>query len=197
MELLARYEIPTSVTTRSPLILKDLDLLKKMNITSVNISVSTLNRTIWKQFEPSTPSPSKRLETVKQLNSEGIPAGIFMAPILPFITDCEDDLKQLIEGAVESKAAFVMSSFLRFSTSEVKVWFFQTLQSHYPHLVGKFADMYRGSAYVPDSYRTPVAKMIQSLLSASGLNALEPYRDRRKDASIAKNEEPVQLSFSF
>jgi DNA repair photolyase len=142
LEVLAKYQLPTSITTRSPLILRDLDLLKEIPITSVNISVTTLDQKVWRNTEPSTPFPMKRLETVQRLNEEGIPTGIFMAPILPYLTDRLEDLSALLQQAASHKTKFVMSSFLRLSTSAVKVWFFQTLQKHYPHLVRPYAELY-------------------------------------------------------
>lgn len=197
LEVLAKYQLPTSITTRSPLILRDLDLLKEIPITSVNISVTTLDQKVWRNTEPSTPFPMKRLETVQRLNEEGIPAGIFMAPILPYLTDRLEDLTALLEQAASHKTKFVMPSFLRLSTSAVKVWFFQTLQEHYPHLVQPYAELYKYSAYASPSYRKPVQESIQALLAQYHLHPKEPLQATPpKSPSLEKNT-PVQLTFSF
>lgn len=178
LEVLVEYQVPVTITTRSPLILRDLDLLKQLPVSSVNISLSTLNRTVWRQFEPFTPAPSQRLKMLKQLTDEGIPAGIFTAPILPYLTDQVEDLSQLIASASEAGSQFVMPSFLRLSTSEVKVWFFQTLQQHYPQLVEKYARLYASSQSVPYSFRAPALEAIDRLLLLYPMRSKKPERQK-------------------
>jgi DNA repair photolyase len=194
LEILAEYKVSTSITTRSPLILRDLDLLKKIPITSINLSVNTLNTEIWKNLEPSTSSPMKRLETVKKLVEEGIPSGIFLAPIIPLLTDHVQDLKETIQMASTHKAQFVMPSLMRLNKSEVKVWFFQTLQQHYPELVERYGLLYQNSGIVPRHYREPVMKTIRSLLNEFNISqkTISPEKDNPPE-----DTKPVQLSFSF
>lgn len=176
LEVLAEYDVRVSITTRSPLILRDIDLLRRLPGMIVNMSVGTLRSNVWRDFEPTTPSPAKRLETVKRLGEEGIGTSVFMAPILPHLSDHADDLDALMEAIAESEAGSVMASFLRLSTREVKVWFFRTLQAKYPHLRETYADLYRGSAYAPDSYRAPVKQTIRRLLERHGLQSADTIR---------------------
>jgi len=199
LEVLAEYQVPVTITTRSPLILRDLDLLKQLPVSSVNISLSTLNPTVWRQFEPYTPSPAQRLKTIRRLTEEGIPAGIFTAPILPYLTDKEDDLTELIASASAAGSQFMMPSFLRLSTSEVKVWFFQTLERHYPHLVADYAKLYSGSGSVPHSFRAPVMEAIERLLMQYPMRPFKaaaepPFQPARPDAEPEGAGEPVQLT---
>ncbi|WP_217560390.1 radical SAM protein [Paenibacillus sp. GbtcB18] len=173
LEVLTEYPVPLTITTRSPLILRDLDLLRKLPVYAVNISLNTLNRTTWRNFEPGAPSPAKRLETVRALTDAGIPAGIFMAPMLPYITDGRDELEELIAAAAEHGAQFVMASYLRLSVSDVKVWFFETIRRHYPQLVGKYARLYASSPYAPREYRDPVRRYVDELLERYGLRDMD------------------------
>ncbi|MFE6794720.1 SPL family radical SAM protein [Paenibacillus chitinolyticus] len=189
LEVLTEYPVPLTITTRSPLILRDLDLLRKLPVYAVNISLNTLNRTTWRNFEPGAPSPAKRLETVRALTDAGIPAGIFMAPMLPYITDGRDELEELIAAAAEHGALFVMASYLRLSASDVKVWFFETIRRHYPQLVGKYAGLYASSAYAPREYRDPVRRYVDELLERYGLRDMdeeeEAPRPRERAAGAA------------
>ncbi|SFM02521.1 DNA repair photolyase [Paenibacillus sp. 1_12] len=198
LEVLAEFQIPVSITTRSPLILRDLDLLRKLPIISINISISTQSNTIWRQFEPSTPSPVKRLQTVERLSSEGIPTGVFVAPILPYITDDETELQELIAAAARAGAQFIMPSYLRLSTSSVKVWFFQTLRQHYPQLAERYAQLYHSSAYAPSSYRDPIMRKIDTWLLKHKLNNHKFTPTSSKAAmtpdKTAECAEPVQLT---
>ncbi|CAG7640481.1 hypothetical protein PAESOLCIP111_04140 [Paenibacillus solanacearum] len=198
LEVLASYGIPVTITTRSPLVLKDIDLLQTMKGSSVNISIHTLNVTIWRDFEPMTPSPRARFETLARLAERGIKTGVFMAPILPYITDDQQDMEAIVEQASRAGAGFVMGSVLRLSTSEVKSWFFATLQQRYPHLVRRYAAMYHGSGYASSPYREAIRAKINKLLEQYGLAALEPYQPAPSFTAAAPCEEaPVQLSFSF
>jgi DNA repair photolyase len=199
LEVLAKYPVPVSITTRSPLVLRDLDLLKRVRLTSVNISLNTLDVSVWRRMEPASPSPAKRMDMLRQLGEEGVPAGIFMAPILPFLTDGRDSYTELIETAARNHAKFVMPSYLRLSTREVKVWFFRTLETYYPELVGKYAELYRDSGNAPAWYREPVEKDIRALLAAAGLPAAESYNTRmkRRAEEQAAPSGPEQLAFNF
>lgn len=199
LEVLAKYQLPTSITTRSPLILRDIDLLKEIPVLSVNISVNTLNRQVWRTLEPSSPFPMKRLETVQRLNEEGIPSGIFMAPIIPYLTDSAQELSGLVEQAAVHKSRFVMSSFLRLRTSEVKVWFFQTLQQHYPHLVRPYSELFRDSGNTPSAYREPIYRQISGLMKKFGFEDKEPLNAMKSIQTPLSTDDsiPVQLSFTF
>ncbi|MFC0212857.1 radical SAM protein [Paenibacillus chartarius] len=201
LEVLAKYGVPVSITTRSPLILRDLDVLKNLPAVTVNISLNTLDKTVWRSMEPSTPSPKQRLETIAALVEADIQAGIFMAPILPYLTDAAEDLEELIHEGARHQAKFMMSSFLRLSTQEVKVWFFQTLRDRFPHLVSKYAALYQSSAYAPSSYREPLKSLINDLLKRYGLNDVEAFRRLPTAGDVPapqiSENDPVQLSFSF
>lgn len=205
LELLVEYGIPASVTTRSPLVLRDLDLLKKLPGGSVNISVGTLDPAIWRAFEPSTPSPAKRMETLQGLRSAGITAGVFIAPILPYISDHPEKICELMAKAVKAGASFVMTSFLRLSTPEVKSWFMQTLSFHYPHLKRAYETLYASSGTVPDSYKEPLSANYRDIRKRLGLqdgggsgpvgNTAPP--PGRQPKPPAATESVEQLSFPF
>jgi DNA repair photolyase len=200
LEVLAEFGVPASITTRSPLVLRDLDLLLRMPGSSVNISIHTLDPDVWRTFEPSTPAPRLRLDTVRRLNEAGIRAGVFMAPILPYISDDSESVEALLSGCAKAKAAFVMPSFLRLSTPEVKSWFFQALRENYPSLTEAYGSLYWRSGYVPDSYKRPLHERIRKQLAANGLSPYhyDPNRIERtaprEAAPSTPSCAPVQLT---
>lgn len=208
LEVLQAYGVPFSITTRSPLILRDLDILRQSPGSSVNISIHTLQTGLWSRMEPSTPPPDKRLATVRELAENGVRVGVFMAPILPYLSDGDDDVRAVIEQAARHRASFVVPSFLRLSTAAVKVWFFQTLQEAYPHLVQAYADLYAGgSGSLPPAYRERRMPFIRAELARHGFDA-EPAARRTPSAARppaagdeaadeAADGQPVQLSFLF
>jgi DNA repair photolyase len=208
LKVLRKYRIQTSITTRSPLILRDVDLLQSMRIASINISINTLDNEICRSVEPATPLPLNRLKTVQELVEKGLPAGIFLAPILPFLTDSIDDLEQLIAAAKQHKARFVMANVLHL-TPEVKQWYFSTLQQKYPHLLPAYHKLFRGEN--PGShYVHPLMQRIGALLAKYGLSTeVEPDREdgaepkaelEAGEASAAGSSREngwEQLSFAF
>ncbi|MBP1154675.1 radical SAM protein [Paenibacillus sp. PvR098] len=200
LEVMASYRLPVSITTRSPLILRDLDLLRKMPGSSVNISLNTLDKQVWRHFEPMTPSPLRRLEAVQRLTEEGVDAGIFMAPILPYLTDSQDSLERVVQHASKAGAQFIMGSVLRLNTNAVKSWFFRTVREHYPHLLGPFAALYSHSAYAPKRYREETLERLHTLLQQYRITPYQPFSQEATSAPPALDtnpSDPVQLSFIF
>ncbi|XOK63250.1 SPL family radical SAM protein [Paenibacillus elgii] len=198
LEVLATYRLPVSITTRSPLILRDIDLLRKLPGSSVNISLNTLDKRIWRSFEPMSPAPAQRIKALQGLRKEGIEAGVFMAPILPFLTDHAEDMEQVVEQAAEAKACFVMGSVLRLNTAEVKSWFFGTLREAYPRLVGSYADWYGHSAIAPKAYREQIRSQLARLLERAGIPAYLPeIGTKSTQAESPEDDKPVQLAFAL
>lgn len=193
LKVLAKYRVPTTITTRSPLILRDADLLAEMNLTSVNISINTTDAELTRKLEPATPPPARRLGTVRALAESGIRAGVFIAPMLPYLTDSEESLEALVASAQEHRAAFAMTSMLRLS-SDVKPWFFHTLKTHFPQLVGPYAKLYR-SAYADPEYIESRQRLARQLLVKYGLAADMPQAPKPTPAPT--RPEPVQLAFEF
>ncbi|WP_258959237.1 SPL family radical SAM protein [Paenibacillus tyrfis] len=198
LEVLAAYRLPVSITTRSPLILRDIDLLRKLPGSSVNISLNTLDKRIWRSFEPMSPAPAQRIKALQGLRQEGIEAGIFMAPILPFLTDRQEEMEQVAEQAAEAKACFVMGSVLRLNTAEVKSWFFGTLREAYPRLVGSYADWYGHSPTAPKAYREQIRSQLARLLERVGIPAYLPEIGAKPtQAESPEDDKPVQLAFAL
>ncbi|SIS52712.1 SPL family radical SAM protein [Alicyclobacillus vulcanalis] len=151
LEVLSRYRVRFSVTTRSPLILRDLDVLQRARLEGVHVSLHTLDAEVWRAFEPATPPPSVRLRAVERLAKAGVPVSVFIAPVLPYLTDQIDHLAKLMQQARDCGAYDVMVSSLRLAP-EVKPWFFSVLKQAYPAWVPRYERMYAGRAYPPRAY---------------------------------------------
>src|SRR4029450_475440 len=98
-EALRDFETPLSVLSKSPLPIRDLDLyleLAEVADVSVNFSIPTLDEKLWREPEPHTPHPRKRLEAVARFNQAGIPSGVLVAPLMPGINDSPE----LVDGSV-------------------------------------------------------------------------------------------------
>lgn len=151
LETLLEYRHPVSITTKGKLILRDLDLLREMaghGLASVAVSITTLDDGLKARLEPRTASPRARLRIVSELAGAGIPVGVMMAPVIPFINDSE--IETVVARSAEAGAASVNYIMLRLPF-EVKDLFAEWLAEHYPlkaeHVMNRLRDMHGGKAY--------------------------------------------------
>lgn len=145
VEILANYSFPVSVLTKSSLILRDLDLFKiinEKNLFLLQMSITTLDDNIREIFEPNASSIEERLDTVKQFKDAGCPVGIFMMPLLPGITDTEENLIPLLNKLSELKVDFVMPGFLTLRPGRQKEFYIQIIKKHYPDLLQYYQRLY-------------------------------------------------------
>jgi DNA repair photolyase len=123
LEVLLRYKHPVSIITKNSLILRDLDLLKKLNdlnLVHVNISITTLDEKLRQKLEPRTASAKKRLDVVKQLSDAGIPVNVMLAPIIPALNDFE--IPALMKAAAEAGASSAAYTIVRLNGSIGKIF---------------------------------------------------------------------------
>ena len=156
-EAMRDFSNPCSILTKSPLLLRDKDLLLEIaerTTVSACLSVPTLDEKAWRATEPHTPHPRARLEAVAELNRIGIPTGILIAPLMPGINDSPEQVKRIVALATEAGAVHIGGTtlFLRGSVREI---FFDWLREHRPDLVERYERLYARGAYLPaDERRT-------------------------------------------
>ena len=101
VRVLAEAGNPFSILTKSTLVLRDLALLAEAAArtkVSLALSIGTLDREVWRLTEPGTPPPDKRLEAVARLNEAGVRCGVLIAPVLPGLSDSDEQLRAVAEG---------------------------------------------------------------------------------------------------
>jgi DNA repair photolyase len=163
LEVLRDYANPCSVLTKSPLLLRDLDLFVELAETagfSANLSIGTLDEEVWRRSEPGTPHPKARMAAVKQLVAAGIPCGILMAPILPGISDSPEQLRAVVRAAADAGASHLTPITLHLRPG-VKEEFMPWLEETYPQLVPDYRRLYRGSN-APKTLREQIADRVRS-----------------------------------
>ena len=178
LETLIEYRNPFSILTRGTLMLRDLDLLvaaSQVTDVSTAYSVPTLDEDVWRSSEPATPHPRKRLEAVKKLNEAGVPCGVLVAPILPGISDRPDQLRAVVEAAIEAGATHV-SPILLHLRPKVREVYMEWLAAEYPDLVPRYDEMYRKSAYASSRDKDELSKTVRDVISAAG--GLRPRTQR-------------------
>ena len=151
IEVLARFNHPFSVISKSALVLRDLDLLAPMaekNLVRVAISITTLDRKLARSMEPRAATPEKRLDAVKRLSDAGVPVVVMFAPCIPGLNDHE--MEAVLERAAAAGARGAGYVALRLPM-EIKDLFEEWLATDHPDRAGKVMSLIRqirgGKAY--------------------------------------------------
>jgi DNA repair photolyase len=163
LEALEAADTPVTVLTKSPLVLRDIDLFERMAKkvpVSVNLSVPTLDESGWRATEPHTPSPAARLDAVAALRARGIESGVLVAPLMPGINDEPEQVQPILERAKAADASFLTGIALHLR-GEVKDVFFGWLEAKRPDLLPKYEQLYRGRAYLQPQQRKEATRALK------------------------------------
>lgn len=161
---------PCWLSTRSTLVLRDLDLLAALarhGLAQVNVRLCSLKEPVWRHVEPEAAPPAKRLAALERLAQAGVPAGVLLAPILPDLTDDPAALEELVRLAAEHGAAFLESNILALKPGS-REWALPLLREQCPHLVRQYVRLYRGP-FDPATYGQSVLELAGELRCKYGL----------------------------
>lgn len=158
LQLLLQYNFGLSIDTKSDLILRDLDLLKKINEQNnviIKFTITTPHDKLSSIIEPNVCVSSKRFQAIKQLSDQGIFVGILMTPLLPFICDKEEDIKLLVKKAYEHGAKFIYTHMGVTLRENQRDYYYQKLDQHFFNLTSRYKQVYgnRYMCYCEDSKR--------------------------------------------
>jgi DNA repair photolyase len=132
LEVLAECDHPVAIITKNALVERDLDLLAPMaekQLAQVYISITTLDRDLARRMEPRACAPQRRIEAIRALSRAGVPTGVMVAPIVPFLTD--HGIESVLEAAAEAGAIRAGYTIMRLPW-ELKDLFKDWLEHHYP-----------------------------------------------------------------
>lgn len=186
-EALRDVRNPCSILTKSPLLLRDLPLLKQIaEVADVSacLSVPTLDEKAWRATEPHTPNPRARLEAVGELNRAGIPCGILVAPLMPGINDDPSQVEPILELAAQNGAtgAGGIALHLRPGVREV---FMDWLRSQRPDLVPRYEQLYARGSYAPKAERERIGAVLSAARRKHPLRGTQAGAFRRNADSPA------------
>jgi DNA repair photolyase len=188
---------PSSVLTKSPLLLRDLDLMKQVHEAAgfaANLSIPTLDEKAWRASEPHTPHPRKRIEAVAELNRAGIPTGVLIAPLMPGINDSPKQVEEILELCGEAGAVNIGGIPLHLR-GEVRDIFFEWLKSYRPDLVPRYEALYARGAYVGKEERERIQALVRGGQPSRGTRAMRrsaPEADRVTMPDPRPPREPAQ-----
>lgn len=167
LKIIERYRFPVGILTRSKLVLRDMDILKKINENAIlppdlkpklrggamiSFSFSTPDEKLAKIFEPNAPSPKERLETMKKFKDEGFRTGVCFMPVLPYLSDSEKQIEKMVVLAKNYDADSILTGGLTLfgdGPTDCKTVYYKTIEKHYPELLDKTKKLF-GKNFYPD-----------------------------------------------
>jgi DNA repair photolyase len=169
---LARSGTPFSILTKGTLLRRDIVVLaaaaQEVPI-GLGVSMAIWDDDLHHALEPGVPTPRARLDLVRALADAGLSCGVFLAPVLPGLTDHPEHLDAAIGAIAEAGAAGVTVIPLHLRPG-AREWFMAWLRTAHPELVPRYEQMYARRAYVPAEYRTWLAQRVAPILARHGLD---------------------------
>jgi DNA repair photolyase len=169
-----------SVTTKSPLVARDVDLLIELGLRhriTVNLSIISLDAELVRRLEPKTPLPHARLRGLKTLTDRGVEAGLMIAPVLPGLTDGRKALGDLMAAGRAAGARFACAFPLRLGPV-ARAGFLPVIEREFPHLAARYDDRYGARHSAGKDYTRALANRIRVLKRRYG------FGDRPSEAQI-------------
>ncbi|HYV91868.1 MAG TPA: radical SAM protein [Chitinophagales bacterium] len=181
LKLLLKYRFPVFISTKCNLILRDIDLLKEIDRTAIlpddlrdhlkrgvilSVSVSTMDETIAQTLEPGAISPIERLQLIQQLKTHGFLCGVNAIPVLPFISDTEEGLEQIISSAKQHDADYILVGGLTLfgnNPADSKTLYFKFIERKFHHLISSYHQLYGEKFFPPWWYQEQLQQRVSQL----------------------------------
>ncbi len=188
LEIVLKYRFPVHIVTKSPLVLRDLDILKEIDRSAIlprdlrgrlkggviiSFSISTLDERMAGIFEPGAPEPQERLEAMRKCRERGFFTGINFIPVLPYLSDSDEELDRMIKTAKDYGADFVLVGALTLfgkGPSDCRTLYYKVLEKYYPHLVPKYRSLFRIFPVPSKEYRKSLEERAEKICRKYGIN---------------------------
>ncbi|RIX26509.1 Rv2578c family radical SAM protein [Amnibacterium setariae] len=171
LEALADSGTPVSLLTKGTLLRRDLPLLARIaehGPVDLAMSVAVFDPELQALVEPGTPTAAARLATVRAAREAGLECGVFLMPVLPYLTDTTAHLDAALAAIAEAGASYVVWTALHLKPG-VRQWYLDWLHRHFPQHDAAYRRMYADGPYAPKAYRRWLAERIEPLLTKHGL----------------------------
>ena len=156
LQVIAAARFPVHIITKSDLVLRDLLLLKQINkvYAAVSISITTAEDELSRKLEPGAPPSSARFRALEILALNGIPCGVTMMPLLPFLEDSLENMEAILSRAAACGARYVLPAFGLTLRDRQRAYFYAQLERLFPGLREQYEQRY-GERYQANSPQAP------------------------------------------
>ncbi len=180
---LEKHNIPIVLSTKSTLILRDIELIKKMDA-HIAFTVTTMNETVAKLIEPGAPTPKERIAAAAEFARNGVKTGIHMMPIIPYLTSSADSLEAVYRAAKNAGAGYVLAGALNLKGS-TRQGFFDSVKTAFPSEHSRIYGLYRDR----EEYKKYKEQLKSTLGKLRKMYGMQSYGE------LESPKEPEQLSF--
>ncbi len=177
LKILDDFRFPTHIITKSDLVLRDLDLLKEINKDTramVSFSFSTVDEEIKRIFEPRSSPAQKRLDAMAEIARAGIPTGATYMPVIPYVTDAEDQIRQTLEAIKNHGGSYYLFGGMTLKGGRQAELFYKTIDAHFPDKHEQIAALYQKGWSPPSSYTRPKTALARYWGNKLGLASRAP-----------------------
>ena len=193
LEALVDYPMPTSIVTKGPLVVRDIDVLKKLDEKTdltVYFSVPCVDEDIVRKTDPGTAPPRQRLRALRMLREAGIDAAVLCMPVLPGISDSEESLDAAARAASEAGATAFRHRPLKIDV-EIQQYYYDFLETEFPVVVPRYAALYQGGVHPAKNYERELEERVRRVRAR--------YEFCERPARPARPPEPetVQLQLAI
>ena len=183
LKVFLKHHNALMVTTKSDLILRDLDILTdiaKTGFLNVVITIPILDENLRKKVEPKAASIQKRLEVVQKIHDAGITVGVTSIPLFPYISDSESNVEKLVKTLSENGADYVVIDMLNFR-EEARDRVMEFIKNYYPDLISKYDELYKTN-YCDKEYAKVVRKHANKLIKKYDVDNYDKMFSYRKNS---------------
>jgi len=179
LKVLGAYNFPVHLLTKSPLVQRDLELFKVLDKKGgfvLFVSLTFFQDRYRKIFEPNAGTVEERIETIRIFKEAGLKVGVLLMPLLPWISDTNENLIPLLAELKELKVDFIIPGFLTLRPGKQKELYFQTIREHFPDLIFAYEDLYQKNLISGNpvyKYREDFYRKLPPMIE--GFNPLVPH----------------------
>jgi DNA repair photolyase len=192
LEALVDYPMPTSIVTKGPLVVRDIDVLKRLDEKTdltVYFSVPCVDEEIVKKTDPGTAPPRQRLRALRMLRDAGIDAAVLCMPVLPGISDSEESLDAAARAASEAGATAFRHRPLKIDV-EIQEYYYDFLATEFPVAVPIYAALYQGGVHPKKDYERELEERVRRV------RARYEFHERPARPAPPPEPETVQLQLA-
>ena len=177
LEVIAGFGFPVHAITKSDLVLRDLDLLEEISrktYAAVTFTVTTAEDALSRRLEPGAPVSSRRLAAMKTLSGTGLLTGLTLMPVLPFIEDSEENLRQIITLAAENGARYILPAFGMTLRDRQRTYYYEKLDRFFPGLRPRYESTFGQRYSAPAQNAGRLGKVCDDLCREVGIPTKMP-----------------------
>lgn len=173
LEIILRYGFGAAIQTKSDRILRDLDLLEAINAQAkcvVQMTLTTYDDALCRILEPHVCNTKRRIEVLAQMQERGIPTIVWLTPVLPFINDTQENIRQILKECVrvgvKGIICFDMGLTLREGDRE---YYYSALDKHFPGMTKRYIETYGNSYELPSPHAAALMALLRDTCAQHGI----------------------------